>query len=162
MSTIESGKCYKIMNEEYGLVFDLSSGDNTSVLGWEFHGGDNQQRILEKQDDGQWTIQSVRYNRYLGIENTSPQDGTRVVGLQKPRFLWDIELLPDSEDHDNTRVRLWVRGTLLVVEFPKESSESGSRAIQLWPARDLNGRYHDQVWVLEERESRFSTDDLRD
>jgi hypothetical protein len=43
MSTIESGKCYKIMNEGYGLVFDLSSGDNTSILGWDFHGGDNQQ-----------------------------------------------------------------------------------------------------------------------
>jgi hypothetical protein len=52
--------------------------------------------------------------------------------------------------------RFWLRGTLLVVEYPKESSESGPRAIQLRPARDLNGRYHDQVWVLEERESRFS------
>jgi hypothetical protein len=122
MSIIESGKCYKIVNEENGLVFDLSGGDNLTILGWEFSGSDNQQVrnlpysdtsrwlaytlqwILEKQGDGQWTIRSVRLNKYLGFKD-SPKDGTTLVGFQRPPFLWDIEILPDSEDHDNTRVR---------------------------------------------------------
>ena len=45
--------------------------------------------------------------------------------------------------------RFWVRGTLLVVEFPKEKMDSGP--LQLWAATD--GRK--QVWVLEECELRF-------
>ncbi|KAF8264528.1 hypothetical protein EI94DRAFT_461062 [Lactarius quietus] len=162
MSIIKSGQRYKITNEGNGMVVDLSGADNRSILGWAFHGGENQQVsnlpyryrkwppythnslqwILEKQGDGQWTIQSLKYQKYLGFEST-PKDGTPVVGLDRPR-LWDIEILPDSEDHDNTRVKFWVRSTLLVVEFPKERSELGP--LQLWAARD--GRH--QVWVLEE------------
>ena len=45
--------------------------------------------------------------------------------------------------------RLWIRGTLLVVEFPKERSTAAP--LQLWAARDGKN----QVWVLEECESRF-------
>ena len=56
-----------------------------------------------KQDDGQWTIQSVSGHKYIGFENT-PKDGTRLVGLDKPQH-WDIEVLSDSEDHDNLRVK---------------------------------------------------------
>ncbi|KAN0133574.1 Ricin B lectin domain containing protein [Lactarius tabidus] len=145
MSSIESGKCYKIINEESGLVFDLAGGDSTTVLGWESHGGDNQRWILDKKSDGQWTIRSVRLNKYLGFED-SPKDGTTLFGFQTPPFLWDIEILPDSEDHDDTRVRFWVRGTLLVVELPIENMGIEARELQLCAARD--GRY--QIWILKE------------
>ena len=40
---------------------------------------------------------------YLGFQNAL-KDGTPLDGLEKPQ-LWDIEVLPDSEDHDNPRVR---------------------------------------------------------
>ena len=42
---------------------------------------------------------------YLGfrVENT-PKDGTLLDGLDKPQP-WEIEVLPDSEEHDNPRVR---------------------------------------------------------
>ncbi|KAI9448740.1 carbohydrate-binding module family 13 protein [Lactarius psammicola] len=125
-----------------GLVLDLSGANHKSILGWDFHGSDNQQWITEKQDDGQWTIRSVRHQKYLGFEST-PEDGTPLVGLDEPQ-LWDIEILSDSEDHDNPRVKLWVRGTLLVVEYPKENSAPGP--LQLWAAWDGKN----QVWVLEE------------
>jgi len=142
MSIIESGQRYKITNEGNGMVFDLSGSDGRSILGWAFHGGGNQQWILDRQGDGQWTIRSVNGQRYLGFEGT-PKDGTAAVGLDRPR-LWDIEVLEDSEDHDYPRVKFWVRSTLLVVEFPKERSDLGP--LQLWAARD--GRY--QIWILEE------------
>ncbi|KAF8264527.1 hypothetical protein EI94DRAFT_461039 [Lactarius quietus] len=153
--SIKSGQSYMITNEENGLAFD-----EKTILGWPHHRGklqpsincpppvhdtinrDALQWILEKQGDGQWTVQSLRYRKYVGFEST-PRDGTAVVGLDRPR-LWDIEFLPDSEYHDNTRVKFWVRSTHLVVEYPKERSEPGP--LRLWEARD--GR--SQVWVLEE------------
>lgn len=61
------------------------------------------QWIPEKQDDGQWTIRSVRDQEYVGFEN-NPDNGTAVVGIDKPQ-LWDIEILSESEDHDNPRVK---------------------------------------------------------
>jgi hypothetical protein len=103
--SIESGQRYKITNEQAKLVVDLSGQDNKSVIGWESHGGENQQVItfnidisitctsydcdtlkwiLKKQDNGQWTIQSVRAQKYLGFEN-SPGNGTPLVGLDKPQ-----------------------------------------------------------------------------
>ncbi|KAH9161593.1 ricin B lectin domain-containing protein [Lactarius sanguifluus] len=146
--SIKSGQRYKITNEENGLVLDISGANHRSILGWDFHGADNQQWITERQDDGQWTIRSVGPQRYLGFEKT-PEDRTPLVGLDGPQ-LWDIEVLSDSEDHDNPRVKLWVRGTLLVVEFPTEKSDPGptesDRRLQLLAARDGEN----QVWVLEE------------
>jgi hypothetical protein len=47
--------------------------------------------------------------------------------------------------------RLWVRDTLLVVEFSQE--KLGILPLGLWAARD--GKDSNQVWVLEECESRF-------
>jgi hypothetical protein len=108
------------------------SSPNHNILQW----------IAEQQDDGQWTIRSVRNQKYLGFENT-PDNGIAIVGIDKPQ-LWDIEILSESEDHDNLRVKLWTRGTLFVVETPK--GRSTPTPLQLGAARDGNH----QVWVLEE------------
>jgi len=155
--SIKSGQRYKFTNEENGTVFDMTfwhrlqqhchwhSGSSVkSVVGWRFHGGANQQWITERQDDGQWTIRSVQYQKYLGFENTPPTDGTPLGGLDEPQF-WDIKVLPDSEDHDNPRIRLWVRGTLLVVEFPEETVD-----IVYLKVRTARDHGKNQVWVLEE------------
>ncbi|KAF8261982.1 hypothetical protein EI94DRAFT_1744743 [Lactarius quietus] len=133
---------YKVTNGENGLVFEPTGGINKSIIGWDFHGKDNQQWITEKQDDGQWTIRSVRHQKYVGFD-TIPDNGTVVVGLDKPQ-LWDIEILSESEDHDNPRVRLWLRGTLLVVEYPK--GRLTMAPLRLWAAQEGKN----QVWVLEE------------
>ncbi|KAF8264525.1 hypothetical protein EI94DRAFT_1738215 [Lactarius quietus] len=138
--TIKSGQRYNITNEENGLAFDLSNSDNKSVLGWKHHGEERQRWIAERQDDGQWTIRSIKYQKYVGFEKT-PKDGTLVVGLDRPHF-WDIEILPDSEDHDHPRVKFWARGTHLVVEYPKDRPDP--QPLRLWEARDGKN----QVWVL--------------
>ncbi|KAF8264535.1 hypothetical protein EI94DRAFT_1703161 [Lactarius quietus] len=139
-----SSQRYKIANEESGLIFEPSGGKNKSVISWDFHGFDNQQWITEKQDDGQWTIRSVRHQKYLGFDCT-PVNGipVQVVGLDKPQF-WDIEILSESEDHDNPRVKIWLRGTLLVVELPK--GRSTPAPLQLRGAQEGKN----QIWVLEE------------
>jgi hypothetical protein len=126
--SIKSGQCYKFTNEENGMVLDMApwewhsaSSSGKSIVGWVFHGKANQQVnnlrhldslslrldtlqwITERHDDGQWTIQSVEHQKYLGFV-TTPKDGTPLDGINKPQ-LWDIEVLPDSEDHDNPRIR---------------------------------------------------------
>lgn len=46
MATIESGRVYALFNVQAGNCVDLSGGDNTSVIGYDYHGGDNQKVIL--------------------------------------------------------------------------------------------------------------------
>ncbi|KAH8989169.1 hypothetical protein EDB86DRAFT_2808009 [Lactarius hatsudake] len=94
--SIKSGQRYKITDEQTKLVVDLSGVNNKSVLGYNFHGGANQQWIIERQVNNQYTIQSVGHHKYLGVEKT-PGNGTHLVGLDKPQF-WDIEIQPDSKD----------------------------------------------------------------
>ncbi|KAN0132303.1 carbohydrate-binding module family 13 protein [Lactarius tabidus] len=139
--SIKSGQRYKITNEQANLVVDLSGQDNKSIIGWESHGGENQQWILKKQDNGQWTIQSVRAQKYLGFEN-SPGNGTPLVGLDKPQT-WDIEILDVRP-----RYRLRVSGTNFVADFPLDKLIVGT-GIQLWAG--WGGK--NQTWVLEECKS---------
>ncbi|KAL1731600.1 hypothetical protein EV714DRAFT_208546 [Schizophyllum commune] len=42
-ASITSGQSYKITNSKGGTVVDLSAGDNTSIIGWPYHEGSNQQ-----------------------------------------------------------------------------------------------------------------------
>lgn len=42
MENIQSGGVYKFINAKAGNCMDLSGGDNTSVIGFDYHGGDNQ------------------------------------------------------------------------------------------------------------------------
>src|ERR1700761_4157640 len=75
--SIKSGQLYTMRNEENGMALDLYHSNNDAIIGHRFHSGETQQVrafailmacpsynhdifqwITEKQDDGQWTIQS--------------------------------------------------------------------------------------------------------
>ncbi|KAH9055698.1 carbohydrate-binding module family 13 protein, partial [Lactarius vividus] len=144
---IKSGQRYKIVNEKNKLVVDLSRADNKSIIGHDFHGGENQQWVIEKQVNGLWTIRSVSaaggYQKYLCVEKT-PDNGTHLVGLDQPQF-WDIEILPDpAKPSVNFRLCQWVRGTCFVADYPKDAGTGTN--LQLWTT--WGGK--NQVWVLEE------------
>lgn len=49
MAELYPGGVYKFVNAKAGNVMDLSGGDNTSVIGYDWHGGDNQKvrRLLD-------------------------------------------------------------------------------------------------------------------
>ncbi|KAH9035476.1 hypothetical protein EDB85DRAFT_1943540, partial [Lactarius pseudohatsudake] len=130
--SIKSGQRYKITNEQSKLVVDLSGANNKSVLGYNFHGGANQQVttlatwitcashnhdtlqwIIERQVNDQYTIRSVGHHKYLGIEKT-PGNGTHLVGLDKPQF-WDIEIQPDSKDATKLSAKYVTLRTLLAI-----------------------------------------------
>ncbi|KAH9069658.1 hypothetical protein EDB83DRAFT_2222071, partial [Lactarius deliciosus] len=95
--SINSGQRYKITTEHHELSIDLSAADHKSILGHTFHGGENQLWMTEKHVNGQWTIRSVEHQKYLGIETSTPKNGTHLVGLEHPQF-WDIEILSDSRN----------------------------------------------------------------
>ena len=40
--SIEAGERYKITNAKGGTALDLSSDDEQTIAGWDWHGGDNQ------------------------------------------------------------------------------------------------------------------------
>ena len=42
MANIQSGGVYKLINAKAGNCVDLSGGDGVSVIGYDWHGGDNQ------------------------------------------------------------------------------------------------------------------------
>ena len=39
----ENGRAYALINYKGGTAADLSGGDNTSIIGYDYHGGENQQ-----------------------------------------------------------------------------------------------------------------------
>ncbi|KAN0133559.1 carbohydrate-binding module family 13 protein [Lactarius tabidus] len=143
--SIKSGQRYKITNSQAKLVVDLSGQNNKSIIGWKSHGGENQQWILKKQDNGQWTIQSVRGQKYLGFEKI-PGNGTPLVGLGKLQT-WDIEIL-NCDDPAKISVKLRVSGTNFVADFSLDKQIVGT-GLQLWTC--WGGK--NQTWVLEERKS---------
>ncbi|KAI9436000.1 hypothetical protein H4582DRAFT_493983 [Lactarius indigo] len=151
--SIKSGQRYKITNEQHKMVIDLFAGDHKSILGHVFHGGENQLWITKKQVNGQWTIQSVEHKKYLGVE-TTPKDGTHLVGLDQPQF-WDIDILSDRKIptpsvNSFDRLCQWARGTCYVADYPKNGG--AGKKLQLWTS--WAGK--NQVWVLEEYSSWFS------
>ncbi|KAH8999834.1 hypothetical protein EDB86DRAFT_2907653 [Lactarius hatsudake] len=56
--SIKSGQRYKIINEQNKLVVDLSRADNKSIIGHDFHGGENQQVVTTLATDDLCLIQS--------------------------------------------------------------------------------------------------------
>jgi len=143
--SISSGKRHTFTNEENGLALDLFESHDNSIIASPFHGAENQQWITVKQDDGQWTLQSVSIQKsYVGFKNT-PKDGTPLFGINTPQ-LWDIEILAESEDHDDLRVRFWLRDTLLVIEDPNKEGHHRAWPLELLAPQDRK----DQVWVLKE------------
>ncbi|KAH9030989.1 carbohydrate-binding module family 13 protein [Lactarius pseudohatsudake] len=139
--SIQSGRRYKIINKASRLVVDLSGADNRSILGYDYHGGGNQQWIIDRQDNDQWTIRSAEHHKYLGVVST-PRDGIQLVGVDEPQS-WNIEIL--GEAGPVVKLGQWNNDTFFVADFPLER-QGNSGAIQLWTA--WGGE--NQSWILEE------------
>ncbi|KAF9445870.1 carbohydrate-binding module family 13 protein [Macrolepiota fuliginosa MF-IS2] len=95
LSEIRSGRRYKIINvKNTERALDLSSADNRSIIGYGFHGGDNQKWELQ-QDSRGWTLRNVSTRLYVAAEghegnnNNDYHDGTKAIGAQEP-YKWHI------------------------------------------------------------------------
>ena len=125
----EHGRTYKIVNAKAGNVLDLSGSDNRSLIGWDWHGGHNQQvralflpprlpldlfplcnnavpradssRVQWRlhHEDGAGVLRNRHTDKYLGIEGEA-RDGTPVIAVDEP-FHWHI--VADEEDPSTFR-----------------------------------------------------------
>ncbi|KAI4527729.1 hypothetical protein K525DRAFT_231673 [Schizophyllum commune Loenen D] len=87
-ASITSGQSYKITNSKGGTVVDLSAGDNTSIIGWPYHEGSNQQWTLDWAGDG-WNFRSLSTGKYISLGGADAANGARLVAETDP-FTWHI------------------------------------------------------------------------
>ncbi|KAF9445411.1 carbohydrate-binding module family 13 protein, partial [Macrolepiota fuliginosa MF-IS2] len=99
---VRSGQRYKITNvKNTDQVLDLSGMDSRPIIGWEPHGGNNQQWDLHQESQG-WTLRSASTGVYVSVEghqgghNDYLKDGTRVIGTQEP-YKWHIWHEPNNK-----------------------------------------------------------------
>jgi len=86
----------------------------TIVIGYSDHGGSNQrvsnrnpvyldgapdgpQWMFDREDDG-WTIRSLESGMYVGVENWSTSDGSKVVSVEE-KYVWHIWREEGSDEH---------------------------------------------------------------
>ncbi|KAI0263606.1 hypothetical protein BC834DRAFT_844475 [Gloeopeniophorella convolvens] len=80
---------YKLTNAKSETTFDLSGGDNRSIIGYSFHDGENQKWQFEQQSDGQWLIRSAGSGKYIAFDGEA-KDGAPIVAVDEPSQRWDI------------------------------------------------------------------------
>ncbi|KAF9646489.1 ricin B-like lectin [Thelephora ganbajun] len=134
------GKTFYIINKRSGTVMDLSTADQTSVTGWEHHGGDNQKwRIVSSiwGSSGYW-IQNVASEKYLNTEY-GPGDYIRLEGSESP-CQWHFR--PDERDSNGWR--LFVRGTGYNAELANNGDSTSGTHVTL--RQHMEGE--NQVWYF--------------
>lgn len=140
MAQIESGGIYRLVNAKAGNVVDLSGGDNTSIIGYDWHGGDNQKWRFEKLHDGPgWVIQNVGTGKFLSL-TTNAQDGGQVLGTSDPTQ-WDVR--PD--EMDPSVYRIFVLNTPFNLDLTDHGNPTPGTPVAVWGAWE--GR--NQCWRIE-------------
>ncbi|KAI0049121.1 carbohydrate-binding module family 13 protein [Auriscalpium vulgare] len=136
--SLQSDQVYVLTNFKAGNIADLSGGDNRSIIGYDYHGGDNQKWQFQQVDGGEWTIRSVGTGKYLGVDG-EPRDGAPVVAVDEP-FKWDI--WPDDK-HTET-FRIFVHDTKFNVDLSDHGNATPGTPVTLW------SKWHgeNQLWRL--------------
>ncbi|KAJ8483080.1 hypothetical protein ONZ45_g14731 [Pleurotus djamor] len=137
MTQPQEGRKYKFVNFKAGNVADLSGGDNTSVIGYDDNGGENQQWVAE-QGSGGWAFKNAQTGRYLGVSGPI-ENGTAVVAVDN-KFLWDIK-----SDKEGT-IRLYVNDTKLNLDLGDHGNATAGTPVTIWTR--WNG--DNQLWYLKE------------
>ncbi|KAI0425939.1 carbohydrate-binding module family 13 protein [Xylaria sp. FL1042] len=92
MSRIDhlDGAIVSFLNYGTGTALDLTAGntDNgTPLIGYQFHGGANQQWKLERVDNGPvwptWKLRNVQTGTYVDLDDGKSANGTAIQGWQK-------------------------------------------------------------------------------
>ncbi|KAI1282354.1 carbohydrate-binding module family 13 protein [Xylaria sp. FL0933] len=84
------GAIVSFLNYGTGTALDLSDGktDNgTPLVGWQFHGGENQQWKLERVDSSPvwptWKLRNIKSGTYVELDDGKSANGTTIQGWQK-------------------------------------------------------------------------------
>jgi len=134
---IQIGGTYTIINVKAGTVVDLSAGDNTSIIGYPYHGGSNQKWTFTWVQ-GAWSIKSAGLGTYIGLAGAAT-NGTKLVAVASP-VPWDIWF----DTVNPTTYRFFVHGTTQNWDLTNYGNSTPGMPIQTW-ARWTN--LH-QTWTI--------------
>ncbi|KII84906.1 carbohydrate-binding module family 13 protein [Plicaturopsis crispa FD-325 SS-3] len=123
--SIQSGQTYVLTNVKGGTALDLSGGDNKSLIGFQNHGGGNQQWQLSQENSG-WVFRNVGTGKYLGVEGRA-DDGVPVVAVDSP-FIWNI--WPDEKD--GSVYRVFVPNTAYNIDLSDHGNSEPGTKVTLW------------------------------
>ncbi|KIP01386.1 carbohydrate-binding module family 13 protein [Phlebiopsis gigantea 11061_1 CR5-6] len=139
MATIESGGAYVLFNAKAGNCVDLSGTDGESVIGWDYHGGDNQKWRFEQRGGPGWTIQNVGTGRYLSITQGAG-DNVRVLGTSDPTE-WEVR----RDEDDPACYRFFILNTPFNLDLTNNGDATPGNPLTIWG--QWNGR--NQCWRVE-------------
>ncbi|RYP14270.1 hypothetical protein DL765_006499 [Monosporascus sp. GIB2] len=81
------GAIVSFLNYGTGTAIDLTEGkpqNGTPIIGYQFHGLENQQWKLERVDDNpvwpSWMIRNVKTGTYIDLYNGGSSNGTKITG----------------------------------------------------------------------------------
>ncbi|PPQ90356.1 hypothetical protein CVT25_007758 [Psilocybe cyanescens] len=138
-ANIQNGTRYILVNKKGKTVVDLSGTDSRSVIGWDRHGGTNQQWEAI-QTHGGWHLKNAGTGKYLSL-GARPENGGSVVGSDEP-FIW--ELVEDSEDQNGIRVK--VPNTNKDLDLSDHGNPTAGNPIAIWGS----WKGENQVWYFEQ------------
>ncbi|KAI0065085.1 carbohydrate-binding module family 13 protein [Artomyces pyxidatus] len=139
--SLQSGQSYVLVNYKAGTAFDLSGGDNQSIIGYEYHGGGNQQWLLQQVEGGAWTFRSVGTGKYLAVEG-DPADGAKLIAVETDSpHTWDI--WPDKEVPDAFRV--FIHDTRFNIDLSDHGNPTPGTPVTLWTT--WSGQ--NQIWKFQ-------------
>ncbi|KAL1741633.1 ricin B lectin domain-containing protein [Schizophyllum fasciatum] len=148
-ASITSGQSYKITNSKAGTVVDLSAGDNSSVIGWPYHGGSNQHWTLDWAGEG-WNFRSLATGEYIGLAGDATDegadsiaDGTRLEATADA-FTWHIWTDPEVEG----AYRIFAPNTNQVFDLYGHGDATPGTPITTWYTWDAAH----QAWAFDEGE----------
>ena len=143
MAEPQEGYTYKIVNIKSATVLDLSGTDGESIIGWEWHGGDNQKWRLERNGN-QWLIQNVGTGKYLGYPGFANDlgDNSILLGVNNPQE-WDIW----RDEVISGAYRIFAHGTSLNVDLTDYGNPANGTPVALWGRTQEN---INQTWRFEE------------
>ncbi|TFY75514.1 hypothetical protein EWM64_g8499 [Hericium alpestre] len=141
MADIQSGGTYTIRNVKSETALDLSGGDNASIIGFNFHGGGNQQWTFEQQGSGKWVVRSKATGKYLDIDG-EPGDGTRVIASDNARE-WDIW----RDQNDQSAFRFFIPDTKQNIDLSDHGNPEPGTPVTLWGTWEGTN----QLWRIQPR-----------
>ncbi|THH32737.1 hypothetical protein EUX98_g1447 [Antrodiella citrinella] len=141
MVNVTSGAVYKLINAQAGNALDLSGGDNESIIGYDWHGGDNQKWRISDNGNNEWVFQNVGTGKWLFIDGYA-QDGTPVIASEYNKTGFNIW----EDEEDNSVYRIFVPNTRLNFDLSDHGNPTPGTKITLWGKWE--GR--NQCWRFEQ------------
>ncbi|CAG7558857.1 unnamed protein product [Fusarium equiseti] len=175
-----NGKVVYLKNTKSGTCLDLFAeagrANGTAINGWEPNGSGAQQWKLEKRGDSiwsPWTIQNVASGLYLTLWDTSPHNGTRIVGWERAKEIQGgglvATLLTDRfnspglqewlilpKGMDTGKCLIQSASTYQYLDLHLGLQENGT-PVQGWQREEPMGN---QVWMIEDEQFRKAMDDV--